>query len=144
MQQEFQTAAPNAIEGAATPVSISEAETLVHEVRRLLVYSESAMDDDSVKIRAETLERWLESYRRGLSAAQKISRNSESFLQEMRNRLKLSLEEMQRLDDEGGSPATAEQKQRMDELAKAIRRIDHLTTALGEATCFKLDEPETV
>ena len=138
MQQEFKT------DNHPTSVSLGEAETLVHEVRRLLVYSEEAMDDDSIKNRAETLERWLESYRRGLSAAQKISKNSESFLQEMRDRLKLSLEEIQRLDDEGGAPATPEQKQRMDELAKAISRIDHLTAVLGEAVCFKIDEPEIV
>lgn len=112
-----------------------EAEELVHEIRRLLVQHETALEDEDVKNRAETLERWLESYRRGLSAAQKISKNSGAFLQEMRERIKLSLEEMQRLDDEGGATsASKEQRQRMDDLARVIRRIDHLTASLGDAS----------
>src|SRR5262245_51637348 len=100
---------------------LSEVESLTNEIRRLLAHCESTLDAEGVKNRAETLERWLGSYRRGLSAAQKLSDNSHAFLQEIRERLHLALEEMQRLDDEGGAPATAEQKQKMDEISKAIK-----------------------
>jgi hypothetical protein len=129
---------------ADTPVppAMQEAETLMHEVRRLLVHSEGALSEEGVKDQAQTLERWLESYRRGLSAAQKLSQNSDSFLQQMRDRLKLSLEELQRLDDEGGTPATREQRQRMEDLTRTLGRIDHLIASLGDAS-FQT-EPELV
>lgn len=121
---------------AGTPVSpISEVETIMGEVRRLLVHSENTLDKEGVKFQAETLERWLESYRRGLSAAEKLSKNSETFLHEIRERLKLALEEIQRLDDEGGAtPATREQKQRVEDLTRAIGRVDHLISSLGDAS----------
>jgi len=120
----------------------NEAEALMHEVRRLLVHSEKALEQECVKEQAETLERWLESYRRGLSAAQKLSENSSEFLLDMRERLRLALEEMQRLEDEGGgTPATPEQKRRMEDLSRAIGRIDHLVSSIGGAS-FKVEEHE--
>ncbi len=130
------------LEPAATlPPQLEEAESLMHEVRRLLVHSETALDAEGVKKQAETLEHWLESYRRGLAAAQKLSMNGDSFLHDMRERLKLSLEEIQRLEDEGGAtPATKEQKQRVDDLTRAIGRIDHLSATLADAS-FKQTEP---
>lgn len=129
------TAAAADAQSVAPSPALCEAEELVQEMRRLLVYSEKAFDDDSVKQRAQALERWLESYRRGLSAVQKIAKNSDAFLHEMRERLKLAMEELQRLEDEGGAtPATADQKQRMEDITRAIRRIDHLTASLGEAS----------
>jgi len=123
--------------------TVTEAEMLMREVRRLLVRSESALDEEGLKKQAEQLEHWLESYRRGLSAAQKLSDNSKAFLSEMHDRLVLALEEMHRLDDEGsGTLPSQDQKQRQDDLAKAIRDINHLMCSLGEAS-FKTDSPET-
>lgn len=135
----MQNETPKIDDGATLP-DISETERLVQEVRHLLTHSESTLDAEGVKLQAETLERWLESYRRGLSAAENLSKNSDSFLNEMRERLNLALQEMQRLDDEGsGTPASKEQKQRIDEISRAIRYIDHLSGSMGE-TSFTPDE----
>lgn len=114
---------------------IGEIENIMGEVRRLLVHSENALDKEGGKLQAETLERWLESYRRGLSAAEKISKNSDVFLHDIRERLTLALDEIQRLDDEGGATeATPEQKDKMDELSKAIKRVDGLIGSLNGAS----------
>ncbi len=121
---------------------IDEVENMMGEVRRLLVHSENALDKEGVKFQAETLERWLESYRRGLSAAEKLSKNSETFLHEIREHLKLALEEIQRLDDEGGAtPATKEQKQKVEDLTRAMGRVDKLIYSLGNAS-FKSETLE--
>ena len=115
--------------------SMGEIESMVSEVRRLLVHSENTLDKEGVKFQAETLERWLESYRRGLSAAEKLSKNSDTFLHEIRERLTLALEEIQRLDDEGGATsATTDEKQKVDDLTRAIKRVDQLIGSLGDAS----------
>ncbi len=114
------------------PPAIDETDKLIREVHRLLVYSEDILKNEGVKERAETLEWWLDSYRRGLSAAQKLSENSREFLTEMRDKVELALKEMQRLEDEGGNlPVTKEQRQRVEDLTHAIRRIEKLIDSLG-------------
>ena len=113
--------------------NIAEAESLVQEIHHLLVHSETALDDENAKTDAETLERWLESYLRGMSAAEKITKNSDVLLNDIRKRLALALEEMQRLDDEGnGAPVPKEQKQRQDAVSRAIKHIDRLIGSMSE------------
>ena len=104
----------------------SEAEELTNELKRLLVHYESALEQEGIREQVETLKRWMESYRRGLSAAQKISENGASLLTEMRQRLKLAADELQRLENEGGNPANKEQTVQAEEFLKASRRIDHV------------------
>lgn len=103
-----------------------DAEALCNDLRRILVRSENALVEGDAKANIETLERWIESYRRGLSAAQKISNNGADMLQKTRALLKLALEERLRLEDEGGNTADKEHANDSEELAKAIRRIDQL------------------
>lgn len=113
--------------------NIADVENLLQEVHSLLVHSENPLNEDDAKSQAETLEQWLESFRRGLSAAEKIINNSEVLLNEVRKRLTLALEEIQRWDDEGnGVPIPKVQKQRMDAISRAIERIDHLIGSISE------------
>jgi hypothetical protein len=105
---------------------LAEAEELTNELKRLLVRYESALEQEGIRQQVETLERWMESYRHGLSAARKISENGTSLLTEMRERLKFAADELQRLENEGGNPASKEQTTQVEEFLKITRRIDQV------------------
>jgi gas vesicle protein len=103
-----------------------DAEALGNDLKRILVRSESALLQGDAKANVEQLERWIESYRRGLSAAQKISDNGSEMLNKTRDQLKLALDEWMRLEDDGGNPPNKENAGLSEELTSAIRRIDRL------------------
>ena len=117
--------APTLSDAGALP-ELSEAEALGNDLKRILVRSENALVHGDARDNVEKLERWIESYRRGLSAAQKISDNGSEMLKKTRDQLKLSLDELLRLEDEGGNPPTKEHANDSEELSSAIRRIDKL------------------
>ena len=104
--------------------SIEEVENLTNELKRLLVNHEGALDQEGLRREVETLERWMESYRRGLAAAHKISESGITWLGQLRDRLKMAADEHIRLEGEGGSPADSEQTKRTEELLAAANRID--------------------
>lgn len=104
----------------------AEAEELTNELKRLLVRNESTLEHEGLKEQVETLERWMESYRRGLSAARKISENGASLLTQMRDKLKLAADELHRLENEGGNPPSKEQAAQAEDFLKASRRIDRV------------------
>lgn len=111
---------------AAISQQLTEAEELTNELKRLLVRYESTLEQEGIRHHIETLERWMETYRHGMSAARKISENGTPWLTELRERLKLAAEELQRLEGEGGNPATKEQVAQAEDLMKASRRIDQV------------------
>lgn len=112
---------------------LSEAETLTNDLKRLLVRSEQALDREGVRQQVETVERWLESYRRGISAAHKLSESGTPLLHQVRDCLNLSLAELCRLEDEGGMPMTKEQTAQAEDLRNALRRIDQLLPSVEGA-----------
>lgn len=122
-----------------TPVSIDEAHQLTHEMKRLIVHCETALDQEGIRHQAETLERWMESYRRGLTAACKLSENGPAFLKEMRDKILLALDELSRLEDEGGAPATQEQLEQVEEFHAALRTIDSLIASLEQTALPQLE-----
>ena len=140
--------APQAHEGT-TPFdqSLTEAEALVNDIKRVLVKSEHALENEGVKSDMETLERWMESYRRGLAAANKISVSGPEILSKLKDRLKLAVAEQQRFEDEGNNPITGEQAQLVEEMLSASRRlerlipsIEHVFTPCGEPEEEKVKE----
>lgn len=118
---------------------LAEAEELTNELKRLLVRYESTLEHQGTREQVETLERWMESYRHGLSAARKISENGPQWLTELRENLKLAADELQRLEGEGGNPATKEQAAQAEELLKASLRIEKVIPNLEHIFCA---EPE--
>ncbi|MFZ4541419.1 MAG: hypothetical protein ACOYNL_06365 [Rickettsiales bacterium] len=131
------TAAKNTMSDTATLTSgimdLAEAEALCANLKRITVHSEQALIKGDAREGIEQVERWVESYRRGLSAAQKISVSGIDLLKKTREQLALSLEERLRLEDEGGNPPTKEQAAENEELAKAITRIDGIMAALEQS-----------
>jgi hypothetical protein len=125
MTEHVTTMCNSTVEVATLP-EIQEAEALGNDLKRILVRSEYALLTGDARDNVEKLERWIESYRRGLSAAQKISDNGRDMLQKTRNQLRLSLDELLRMEDEGGNPPSKERISDSEEIATAIRRIDRL------------------
>lgn len=113
--------------------SLTEAECLVNDMKRVLVRSSDALEGESKAFQEmETLERWLESYRRGLRAANKLAANGTDLLKDIKNRIKLAVEEMQRLEGEGGNPANKTQAAKIESLVKAQQRLEQLIPMLEE------------
>ncbi len=103
---------------------LHEVENLTNELKRLLVQHEVTLDEEGLRREVEILECWMESYRRGLAAANKISESGVGWLLQLSDRLKMAVEERQRLEGEGGNPASQEQIKKTEELLEAARRID--------------------
>ena len=114
---------------------LHDVEELDNEMKRLLVKHEGVLNDEGIRRNVEVLERWLESYRRGLVAAHKISETGSGWLGDLRDRLKLAAEEMQRLEGEGGNPSSKEQAEKIEELLKAVRRIDAVIPNVQHLFC---------
>jgi len=135
MQKPQEMPAPDDASHAALDLQLSEAEELTNQLKRLLVRYESALEQEGIRQQVETLERWMESYRRGLAAARKITENGASLLTQMRQRLKLAAEELQRLEGEGGNPASKEQAIEAEEFLKASRNIDQVLPNIEHIFC---------
>lgn len=119
---------------ASTPPELSDVDALANELKHLLVRSESELQKGEVRENVEKLERWVESYRRGLTAAQKISDNGKDLLQKTRDQIKLALDELLRLEDEGGNPpANKQQAAQVEQLSSAVRRIDRLMPVVEQS-----------
>lgn len=132
MTEQTTTSNTTTVEVATLP-EISEAEALGNDLKRILVRSENALFTGDARDNVEKLERWIESYRRGLSAAQKISDNGSEMLHKTRDQLILALDELLRLEDEGGNPPTKDHANDTEDLSTAIRRIDRLMPVVEQS-----------
>ena len=115
---------------SALEQQLQEVEELTFKLKKLLVKNEDTLDQEGIRQQIETLERWTESYRRGLKAANNISQTGITWLEELRDKLKLSADEILRLEDEGGNPVTQEQSEKADALLKATRSLDKVIPAM--------------
>jgi len=115
-------------------VKLEEAEKLIEEAQRLLVHCGSALDEEGVREEALALERWIESYRRGMSAAKKLSQTGPELLDDMSKRLHQALEELHRYEAEGGNPATKAQQAQIEELTNAMKRVNQLKEAIQNSS----------
>lgn len=121
---------------------LSDIEELVHAMKSLQVKSEAVLEQECILTEMETLERWVESYRRGLSAARKLSTSGTEILQNIHDKLKLAVEELQRLEDEGGNPANKKQAAQTEELVAALRRFERVVPTIEQTfhTCDHVQE----
>ena len=129
-------------EVAVGPLSLAEAEELCASLKRISVRSEQALEQGDAREGIEQVERWVESYRRGLAAAQKISCSGIDMLKKTRAQLALSLEERLRLEDEGGNSSTKEQAAQNEELARALSRIDKILPLLEQSFNVENQQPQ--
>lgn len=122
--QQFPTA--QEAESVNTTLALEDVIALGNDLKYLLVRSRTELAKGDAEQQVEQLERWIESYRRGLSAAQKIANSGIDLLIKAREQLTLALEERLRIEDEGGTPSTKEQASQTEEITAAIRRLDRL------------------
>jgi hypothetical protein len=116
------------------PAKMDEAENLTEEARQLLVRCKTSLTGEGVREEALALERWLESYRRGISAAQKLSDRAPELLENMSTRIRQALAELQRYEEEGGNPATKTQQAQIEEISQTLSDIQQFTHLLKDAS----------
>jgi hypothetical protein len=115
---------------------LNEADALMHDVRKLIVKSDEALTSVGVKDDMEIIERWVESYRRGLSAANKINTTGAEIIQKLQARLKLAADEILRLEGEGGNTEVdSEQQRHLEQLNKASSRFEKLIPQIEQIFC---------
>ncbi len=119
---------------AATVEYLEEAEELAQSIRKFNIRHEDTLDKHGVNDQAMAIERWLESYRRGQTAARKISENGLEMLEEMSKRLHEAVAELQRYEGEGGNPATKSQQAEIDNLTHAMRKVEQITERIKDAS----------
>ena len=121
--------------------AMMQVEDLIHELNKLLVRHETGLKQVGIRHEVETLWRWLETYRHGLSVAHEISQNGTYWLCTFRNKLQLAAGELQRLEDEGGSvSATSEQIKETEELLRVVCRIDKILPSIQHLFCSEEEE----
>ncbi len=99
---------------------------LAGELKRLMVRHNAILTEEGVRKEMQKLEEWLEAEREGPAPAGIISESGLHWLSVLRDKLKLSADEAQRLEGEGGNPANKEQAEKLEDLLKTIRRIDRI------------------
>lgn len=99
---------------------------LAAELKRLLVHHYASLKEAGIRKEMQQLENWLEAERKGPAPAGIISESGISWLTSLRDRLKLSAEEAQRLESEGGQPRSREQIEKTENLLNAVQRIDKI------------------
>jgi len=115
-------------------------EALADDLKQLLENNNTAFDDEMIGRQIELVERWIDCYCHNLVAAETFSEASAELLADLRMRLKLAAEELQRLEGEGGNPATEEQMAANEETLKAIRRSEKLLSHIETLFSPKCDE----
>jgi len=103
-----------------------DVEKLAKELKRLLFRHKALLDEEGVNREVKLLEQWMDSYRCGLVTAHILSETSATWLTNLHDRLKLTAEEMQTLEGEGGIPANKEQAEKIEQLFRAIDGIEKI------------------
>ncbi len=115
----------------ATPLCAESAETeyldnLTDDLKRLLVRHSSVLKEEGVRRQMQALETWVATQRNGPAPACVISESGITWLTQLHDQLKLSADEMLRLEGEGGNPASTEQAEKVEELLRTIRHIQKI------------------
>ena len=131
------TASPALLDGEFSPseakIKLDEVALLVQEFRKLQVNYATALEDEGLSEEVDALERWAESYRRGLKAAIKISENGQDMLEDVRKRLKLAADELTRISSESPNPAPKGEGKKAEAFLEATRSIDAILPAVEHA-----------
>ena len=103
-----------------------DVEPFKQDVKSLLSKCELTLEKEGLLDQAEKLEGCLDSYSRGILAARELTQTGIAHLYKMRDHLMQRSEDLQRLESEGGVPATPTQELEVAELNRALDRVEHL------------------
>jgi hypothetical protein len=112
------TASQVAAIGAITPA-----------LERLLAKHQSTLKAEGMERQIQSLTHWLEENHANCADTGVFPEDCHSCLADLCHRLKQVVEEKQRLEGEGGAPATKEQNEQNEELLSAVRRIEKILHA---------------
>lgn len=114
---------------------LDELTELANEIGALLILNSKILKEAGVKKEMQRLEDWLDEERKGPAPAKIISNSGVSWLEGLRDRLKLAAYEVQCLEGEGGIPSNRKQAEELEELLRTIKRINGIiqenTTTTG-------------
>lgn len=113
-------------DNALHQTQLHEVTALVAELRQLQVRYNTILSQEGLCDELQLLEDWLDTQRKGPVPASIISESGISWLSTLRDKMKLSADEAQRLEGEGGNPSSKEQIEKIEEMLKAVRRIDRI------------------
>jgi hypothetical protein len=96
------------------------------DIKKLLEKSEHTLEKEGVLAQIIKLGDWIEASSKNQAAAHKVAKDGLTCLREMRERLNQRVDDLIRLEGEGGLPATPAQELEIAELTRAVKRIDHM------------------
>ncbi len=114
------------------PAHVESVAQVSQDLKKLLEGAAAARLKTDVKVQVTRLNDWMNTYQKGLEAAQKISEVGHSALTEAQTELAAALDDYLRLEGEGGNPPTAEQEKLTADISKALRRISGLIPAIDQ------------
>jgi hypothetical protein len=104
----------------------AELDAVTHALERLLTRHQPVLKEEGMDRQVQNLKRWLEDNREHFAAAKNFPETGNAWLSDLCDSLKLAVEERQRLESEGGLPATQEQDEQNEELLNTVRRIEKI------------------
>jgi hypothetical protein len=118
-------------------LKLQQVQIVTDELKRLLQNNNTAFDDEVIRRQVDLLEHWMDCYRRDLFNVDTFSEASTALISDLRARLKLAAEEVQRLEDEGWAVPNREQLEENEEMLRAITRSEQLLMNIEELFSIK-------
>ncbi len=111
---------------------VGHVENLIHELKYLIEHHSPLPAEEAIRGEIVVLESWLDSYRRGVQAIHDFPGKDMQWLHDLHDHLKLSAEEMQRLENESSNFANKEQAEKTEQLLKAALHLEKLMPEIDE------------
>lgn len=111
---------------------LNKVEQLMNASMRPLMRQDMLLSEEASRQALETLERWSELYRHGLEASGMIAERGEEWLREAHHRLKLTVEELRKLDTTSEALATEKREEKARYVQKALNNISKLIIPVAE------------
>jgi hypothetical protein len=121
MQMDMHTATPSNL----LP-DFFNSESCMDDIHQLFTHSEQTLAKEGVLDQLIKFEDWLGASNRNRGAAYRVANDGLACLHKTRNCLSQRVDDLIRLEGEGGLPATPAQEAEIAELSHTVKRIDHM------------------
>lgn len=132
MQQTTQTTTAAYLLRTNFQKQLDKVEQLVNASMRPLMRQELLLSEEARRQALETLERWSELYRHGLEASGMIAQRGEEWLHEADQRLKLTVQELRKLDSTSEALATEKREDKARFLQEALDNVTNLIIPISD------------
>lgn len=126
---------------------LSHVEIVANDLKYIVANHETMLEHEGLLRQLDALKEWMESYRAGLLAANKIAETAPNWLPEIKDRLKLASDELHRIEDEGGNPLPKDSAKNVECAVKEAENVQHviteLETLLNRLNPANSDQPPT-